>query len=1135
MSWRICPACGEGSTAAFSACPLCETDLSPVPTRGLDQLVGMMVSARYSLQAYVQEGAMGVVYRASHLALQMPIAVKLMKPPRDGGQGVRTRRFAQEARTASRLHHPHIMTILDFGRSPGGLLFMVSEFIDGITLTHLLRQEGPLPLSRVLRIGSQLLAAVEHAHQHRVIHRDLKLDNVMLTSFSSGEDYIKVLDFGIALVVEPQVPGTSRSPEVVGTPSFMAPEVIRGELSTEASDVYACGMIFYALLSGVVPLEGPNVEQTLRRHLEEDAPSLLGAHPEVDLPPQADLVLQRALHRNPHIRYQSVDVFREEFFSAVLAQRPLNVGCTACHRRADSTHGYCSTACLVQAGASEGPAPARPRAAPAATAWRESPTPGHSDDAARALLPLATAPTVEQLPPHRAAEAGPSRSTLEEPQLSPTVVLSPRRAPRTGPPAPAARQADAPADLQASEPGEPLLGVRAADLSRLRTWLRDGPPLLELLGPVGRGKRALMHATLRLAAAAGWSVHHVMPDPHRAGTPWHPVLQLVLSLLHLPPVGTLPDLLEREAMAAGLPPADAAQLARLQRLLGEAGARGADQDPTVFGRETSHAALRCLGLAADKAPLLMALEDLTDFDASSRALFQAAPDHLLRTSGAVRWLVVGRTPALPATGHRVALDLPPPEEAAVAALLQQRPPAGPLSPPERSRLEQNALSSLLYLEQALQYLEQGGKRLPRSISGLVWERVQDLPPLAQEALYALCCAGCCATTGLVREVVGPEGAPPAPEALGVALQLLQARGFIQEQRGDLLLVQHPLLVDVVHDALETQQRRALHARLYQALRTADVPLPALARHAYEAQLGEASLALQQQAAAFCCQLDTPEAAALIHYPRALHVGRWELLYPEDDARLLRLRLAQARALLRTGHELTAHALLLRLRGAAAGELTGHVLLEEARLSATQGKLAEAEAQLQQGLELARAHPTATAADAAVQLLLELAGVHQARRDLLQAAAALQQGTAALEQARSDGALPREHWRLYHRLADLQLCLEQPDLALAAAHRALLLARTEDAPGGQAAAHLLLGRAHQLLARPDQAEVHLAAATELFAALGDRQGQASSLLQRGRRAGPPGREALLSQAEALALQVGWQEGAREALRLRETLP
>lgn len=281
-----------------------------------DPLLGRRIGGRLRLIECIGRGSMGRVYRAHHETLDKNVAIKVLSDLLDLDD-IRARRFVREARTASRLDHPHTVQILDFGRDgEDGLLYLAMEYLEGEDLCALLARERRLDPDRIIEIMVQTLAAIAAAHDHGIIHRDIKPSNIFLTRRRDDEgrlvDFVKVCDFGIAKFLasaRDSLAGTSPGrTEVVGTPLYMSPEQAVGDTLDPRTDVYSAGVVLYEMLTGQTPFVGETPMGVMLKHVSEPpaAPSTL--LPSID--PDLESVLGWTLVKDREQRCPSAREFR---------------------------------------------------------------------------------------------------------------------------------------------------------------------------------------------------------------------------------------------------------------------------------------------------------------------------------------------------------------------------------------------------------------------------------------------------------------------------------------------------------------------------------------------------------------------------------------------------------------------------------------------------------------------------------------------------------------------------------------------------------------------------------------------------------------------------------------------------------
>jgi len=239
-----------------------------------DPLIGKVLDGRYRIEEVRGIGGMGTVYRAHEGPMERDVAVKILHPQlRTSREQVG--RFEREIKATARLRHPNTISVYGAGKTEDGRLYYVMQLLEeGQTLRDILENEGCLSPDRVLRVLSQVAASLGEAHRAGIVHRDLKPDNIMLTSALGQADFVTVLDFGLAKLLNPE-DGQKITADgaLFGTPAYMAPEQGAGTAGTAASDVYGIGCIAYELLTGRPPYSAPTPFAVLMKHMNEPPPT----------------------------------------------------------------------------------------------------------------------------------------------------------------------------------------------------------------------------------------------------------------------------------------------------------------------------------------------------------------------------------------------------------------------------------------------------------------------------------------------------------------------------------------------------------------------------------------------------------------------------------------------------------------------------------------------------------------------------------------------------------------------------------------------------------------------------------------------------------------------------------------------
>lgn len=274
-----------------------------------DPLVGRTIAGAFRLGELIGVGGMGRVYRAEQNTLGRAVAVKVIHPHLHGDETT-VARFYNEARAASRLNHPNSVSIIDFGRTEDGMLFLVMEHLDGKDLAHVLAEEGPLPFLRICRIVRYTLSALGEAHALGVVHRDLKPENIIVKPVRRGAEHVKVVDFGLAHIVESDT-SISAPGLVCGTPDYMAPEQGAGDPVDGRGDLYAVGVVLYEMLTDQLPFVDDNPTKVIYKHIHEAVPDPRQVAPYRDIPDSLARICLRALEKDPDDRYPTADAMFE--------------------------------------------------------------------------------------------------------------------------------------------------------------------------------------------------------------------------------------------------------------------------------------------------------------------------------------------------------------------------------------------------------------------------------------------------------------------------------------------------------------------------------------------------------------------------------------------------------------------------------------------------------------------------------------------------------------------------------------------------------------------------------------------------------------------------------------------------------
>ena len=426
---KICPTCSTEYPLSERFCPRDGTALRS--SNPLGDLLGTVVAERYHILRKLGEGGMGTVYLAEHVKMGRKAALKVMNPGMNQDPDA-IARFNREAANASRLNHPNVCGIYDFGETTDGLIYLAMEFIEGESLTSLIAKTGSLPAPRAAAIIHQAADALAAAHDHGIVHRDLKPDNIMIAKGREGADVVKVVDFGIAKASASDAQKVTRTGLVVGTPEYMSPEQLAGDTLDGRSDIYSLGLVAFNCLTGTLPFPSNSAQEAMIMRLTDEPKTLTDMKPGVAWPAALQTVMDKALARDAVDRYQQAAEFGRDIVKAV-SQMPATLAAS------EST--------LVMGAAKTVAAATVPK-----TRVAQQPAGGASDAASAAPAPTATN-TKSQLPllvgggvlvaaiavavVMMRGPASPAASGATETKSSPSPVSSEAAVPSQGAPAPA--------------------------------------------------------------------------------------------------------------------------------------------------------------------------------------------------------------------------------------------------------------------------------------------------------------------------------------------------------------------------------------------------------------------------------------------------------------------------------------------------------------------------------------------------------------------------------------------------------------------------------------------------------------------------------------------------------------------------
>ncbi|MGD8316801.1 MAG: serine/threonine-protein kinase [Myxococcales bacterium] len=283
----------------------------PAADAGGDPLVGTVLAGRYLVEKRVGEGGMGLVYAGVHRDIGKRVAIKVLREELSRRPEV-VARFRQEAKSASRIGHEHIVDVFDFGETARGSSYFIMEFLEGEDLGNVLGRQVTIEAERACSIVLQCCHALAAAHDKGIVHRDIKPENVFLSKREGTDDFVKIVDFGIAKMSDIETDGApgrklTKTGMIFGTPEYMSPEQAAGKELDHRVDIYALGIILYECLAGRVPFQGDTFMGVLTQHLFAELPPIRRLNSQAQVSAELELVIRKALAKSPDDRYQDAE------------------------------------------------------------------------------------------------------------------------------------------------------------------------------------------------------------------------------------------------------------------------------------------------------------------------------------------------------------------------------------------------------------------------------------------------------------------------------------------------------------------------------------------------------------------------------------------------------------------------------------------------------------------------------------------------------------------------------------------------------------------------------------------------------------------------------------------------------------
>ncbi len=1124
-------------------------------------LIGRTVGGKFRLRRVVGAGASGAVYEADQVALGRTVAVKVLRAELTAEPRLQER-FHAEAQLASRLNHPNTVSIIDYGSTPDGLLYMVMEYLRGQTLTQILQTEHPIAIERIIDYAVQILDGLEEAHDAGVVHADLKADNIMVER-RRGADQVKVVDFGIAQLVGGKDFGGSDETvnrTISGTPEYMAPEVITGTKPAYTADLYAVGVILYELWTGRTPYAGGGVMEILTSHLRDEPPP--PSQFRSGIPKALEQGILRALSKKPADRFSSAAEFRDFLrLASATAEKAPQILCTGCGVKIDASFRFCpecghstpipgaSSPKPVSisfrspgAGKAEprgkGKRAAAPRARNKTDGYFDEPTSvGRSTTEPDVSATSDTHSAMDSVAPPLASVAPPldlDDAATEEELLELQPTLEEEGAPLLDLQEP---PVDGRAGTAAFDPSEfepiattsdqeaPRVGVlplpmvgRLDESQALFRFLtgssRDN--FLQVVGSPGSGKSRLILREAERAAEVGAMVLLADPDPSGLKASLYPIRSMLIGVLGLADGGSA-ESIANAVDALGLSDRDLPGLLDLFGFPTEL----AELEEPVRRRELLASTLRALAVPAQVQQAVLIFHNVDHYDQPSQDLLRLLAER--SNHEGLRVVVSNGESYSNVWPERVAkMTIGPLGDGAVDELAAHLSSRGSSAMPTREDLVDRCHARPEHIYQMVRYVLEGGVAVaaPESLVDLIAARVDLLPYEAQLLVQVAAVFG---SEVPVQDLEVTAAEHLETGELADALAVAVARGFL-EVEGEMVRFPQYLVREVVYDSTPADVRRVLHDLAYAVLVDADAPDLILGHHACMAEQPHiAAVLLECAGDSAVYQLDDSGAGELYH--RSLDCAR-QLLMSEpseqNEARYVAVSVKLAESLRSAGNLILARGVLAEARRYAqeAPALTAAIDRAEGGLLALEGWMEPAEECMRRGIGIAIQSGQARLL---AELYLDLASLlfRSGRTD--EAIGELREGIDMLtfgEGPVGTGG-PENLWALVLRIAKLEAGRGRLQEAARMGEASLKRAEANASAVGQARVRGFLAGVYRDLGDATREKVHRERALRDLRNLGDRRGTAEMLLAAAKPTLDIGRSSpdLIGEAEALVGELG----------------